>query len=530
MVDLRTLYFGQAAAENEVSADAELFRQTYLDRWGLLAGVETHERFLVLGPKGTGKSAAANFLRLEWERRYGTSAVFTQAVDFDELNRTQSPLAGLDKKLVGDVPFLTDSAWKLFISVRLLDSLLSDAACNLTRDAQVLQLAANLKQAELASDDFPQVLRRVREKRGLVGIPKVGEFEGKSGQSPEVAVPQLADALWLLVLNAETPNRHSLMIDGLDKAIGDNPAYWKTLAASIRVTDKMARRAREIDRRHIYVLVMCRSDVFRRVRFADAAKISADGAIHMDWSAEADNPRDVKLWEYISHKAQTSVENILEALPPTVRVGASTKVARERYILQFTRYTPRDMTLLFNSLKAHATSATLSNSQVRRSVDSFSSQHLLAEIISEATGLLREDMIDRFEQILSGVPRRVITRAELTASMVAAGFMDPNDVATFGEYLFLQGAIGNYRPGADFVQFYHRRDSYKFQSEGPWMLHSGLVYAFNIQWANRLDNEGSMPPSEGAIRSVRKPSKSPTRPTRVRRRRRGHSGEPGASS
>ena len=36
-----------------------------------------------------------------------------------------------------------------------------------------------------------------------------------------------------------------------------------------------------------------------------------------------------------------------------------------------------------------------------------------------------------------------------------------------GEYLFLQGAIGNFDERSGYVQFYHRRDTYKFKRRGP---------------------------------------------------------------
>lgn len=476
------LYFGMAAAENEVAEDPERFLRTYLDRWDIMNEVERHRRFLVLGPKGTGKSAAAHYVRLAWEKSLGPSAVFPTFIDFDDLNRSQSPLSQLDKKLVGDVTTLTDTAWRLFIGIRLLDSLLSDAGCNLGRDAKVLQFAQNLKQAGLASDDFPQVLRRVRERKGLLGLTRYAGFEGSSTDTDEVGVSQVGDALARHVVNAETPNRHLLVIDGLDKAIGDNAAYWQTLAALVRVADSLTRALKEADAHHVYVLIMCRSDVFRRVRFADAAKIAADGAIHMDWGAEAENPRDVQLWEYIARKAEVPATYLFEQLPRRIVVGGGQELETNRYILQFTRYTPRDLTLLFNTFRAVCDGTRLKGEEVRRAVDAFASRHLLTEMMSEATGLLPDEMIDRFESILGSMPQRVFSRAELENSMKNSGFSRSKDVDRLGEYLFLQGAIGNYRPGARYVQFYHRRDAYKWHREGPWVMHTGLVYAFNIPW------------------------------------------------
>ncbi|MEV7625697.1 hypothetical protein [Actinoplanes sp. NPDC089786] len=329
-----------------MATDPDRFLKTYLDRWNVPDQIDSQGKFLVLGPKGSGKSAAANFVGLTWIRKYGEHAVFRTTVDFDELNRTQSPLYSLDKKLVSqEVTALTDSAWKLFIGVRLLDSLAEDNACSLGKDPQLLRLLQDLKTAGLASDDYPQVLRRVRERKGTISIPKFLSGELKSTETDSLGPGQLGDAIIGLVTKAGTPNRHILAIDGLDKAIGENDTYWRTLAALVRVGDTVTRRLREEGNRSVYIVIMCRTDVFRRISFADSAKIAADSGIHIAWGAEMQNPREVALWEYVAQKAQVDPDELIACLPDHLKVGRGRgkRIASMQYILQFTRYTPRDI-------------------------------------------------------------------------------------------------------------------------------------------------------------------------------------------
>lgn len=484
-VDFTRLYFGKAAAEREVATDRARFLRTYLDRWDLPRQVSTHEKFLILGPKGSGKSAASFFVEGEWRQTLGDHAVFSTSVDFDELNRTQSPLYRLDKKLVSEeVSSLTDAAWKLFIGIRLLDSLIADNGCNLCRDSQVLKFINDLRKAGLASDDYPQVLRRVRERKGSVSLPKFVSVEFGSTDSDSLSPGQLGDAILKVVEQAETPNRHLLSIDGLDKAIGENDAYWRTLAALIRVGDSICRRLQLVANQSVYILIMCRSDVFRRIRFSDAPKIASDSGVQMEWGTEAQNPLDVQLWEYIARKAEVDVDPLLSLLPEYIRVGGGNKIYTPKYLLEFTRYTPRDMSLLFTSIQRHvyayrqATSA-----QVRAGADRFASNDLLNEIESEATGLLPETVLSRFEQILSALPAHIFDKPELERSMSEAGVSGEISVDEFGEYLFLQGAIGNYRQDSGYVQFYHRRNTAGFNRRGPWMLQTGLTYALNVPFA-----------------------------------------------
>ncbi|MET2715720.1 hypothetical protein ABXV03_08265 [Streptomyces harbinensis] len=487
MEELTRLYFGKAAAEREVALNPDRFLETYLDRWNLSDQVLEHEKFLILGPKGSGKSAAAHYVALSWKKRFGPESVFFKPVDFDELNRTQSPLASLDKSLVsGEVTHLTDSAWRLFIGIRLLDSLLEDGSCNLTREPQVLRFVADLREAGLASDDYPQILRKVRERRGGVRVPY---FSGEvtSRESEVVSREQLGDAIINLVARAETPNRHLLAIDGLDKAIGDNDAYWRTLASLVRVGDNICQRLLAARNNSTYILIMCRSDVFRQISFSDGPKIAADSGIHMDWGSEVQDPNSVTLWEYLAGKARVHKDHLLGFLPKHVTVGSGSgrKILTTRYLLDFTRYTPRDMSLLFNTIQRHATPyAHLTGPQVRMGADNFASQHLLSEIKSEAVGLLPASVIQKIEFILSELPSHKFTKEELASALSGAEISDDISIQKLGEYLFLQGAIGNYNATSGYVQFYHRRDTAGFNRRGPWILHTGLTYAMNIPFSS----------------------------------------------
>jgi hypothetical protein len=110
-------------------------------------------------------------------------------------------------------------------------------------------------------------------------LPKILGGEAKSTETDSLSPGQLGDAIIDLVANSSTPNRHILAIDGLDKAIGENDAYWRTLAALVRVGDVVTRRLREAGNNGVHLIIMCRTDVFRRISFADSAKIAADSEV-----------------------------------------------------------------------------------------------------------------------------------------------------------------------------------------------------------------------------------------------------------
>ena len=80
-----------AAAENEVARDPERFLRTYFNPWDIVRQVDVDRHFLILGPKGSGKSAAARYLELRLRRTLGDHAVFSSFVDFDRELLPPSP-------------------------------------------------------------------------------------------------------------------------------------------------------------------------------------------------------------------------------------------------------------------------------------------------------------------------------------------------------------------------------------------------------------------------------------------------------
>ncbi|WP_373308200.1 P-loop ATPase, Sll1717 family [Cellulomonas oligotrophica] len=489
----RDLYFGQASAETEVAQDPSRFLKNYYDRWNIANRLGRKDFFLLVGPKGAGKTATSEYIRLHLQQKHGKAHVFAKTLNLDEVSPGVSPLASITQKLVSDqATGITDAAWRLFLSLRFFEMLLSDESSSLANDPQALDLAKRLRNAGLATSDFPSVLRKVRENKISLSLKGLLTGETASKQTEEVPVSALGQSLERLVLNAQSDNHFVLSIDGLDRIIGHNPAYWLTLAALLRVGEDFHHKLISA-RSSLRFFVMCRSDVFRRISFADSDKIAGDSALFVDWGSQQTEPRDSPLWDYLAAKAEITPDALFEHFPPHVSVGLRSSKPRNiptiEYILTSTRSTPREMTMLMRRLQEEVPpGGYVTSDRIRSAVDTFASRDLLTTVKAEATGLLKSDIAEHLEELLSSLPSaREVTRDDLGKSVVASG-LEVDKTAELAEFLFMAGLIGNYDRNTGYIQFYHRRDTYKFKRTGPWQLHRGLMYAFNIPYSRGAAN------------------------------------------
>lgn len=491
--DIRSLYFGEVSAEVEVAKDPERFMATYLDNWQIRDKLLNNEFFLILGPKGSGKTAVGQYCRLLLEEQYGQPKVMSVSRDMEQLAPNISPLSALTSKLVSqEAQGVTSTAWRLYIGLQFASLAIADQGGPLASTPEFRQLWEELQRAGLVSEhtvtaDFPTVLRRVREGKMSFSAKLFGG-EALRRDTDEISVTQLGDTLLDTLFAVRSDTHYLLTIDGLDRVIGSNRAYWLSVSSLLMAASDIHMRIRATQS-HVHLMVMCRTDVFRRVDFADADKIAGDSALFVDWANQQTRIEDSYLWDYLAKKAGITVDDLMGMLPEHVVVGGSRGSSSRRlegvpYFFSSTRCTPREMTMLMRQVQA-ATPArqAVTGERLRRAVDNFASQDLLAILMAESSGILSPASRDALPAVISGLPSAsCVEFSDLRESAHAAGLDGESAAKELAEFLFLAGVLGNLNPARGYVQFYYRRDTYTFNVRGPWSLHRGLMYAFNVPW------------------------------------------------
>ncbi|WP_336157482.1 P-loop ATPase, Sll1717 family [Amycolatopsis sp. VC5-11] len=487
------LYFGKSAAENEAEIDPVKFYNSFTDLWNLPARILSGEVFLLTGPKGAGKSAVAKYLELDTKKKFGESGSFVRLTNLDELQKssfTTDEKKNTSSEIGVGSYHLSDSAWKLFICIRIIESLFSDQSCRLSDVGKLRELFKAMQKVGLTEDDFPQILRKVRKRSTSFHVPKIADTTIESAETESLNIQQLGDALLRHIEAALTDNVHILVIDGLDRAIVASNAYWESISSLVRTCESIHLRLRA-SRSTIRIALLCRSDLFGRVRFPDAPKIREDWGQSIEWHYGTDEAEDSFLWDVVDNKAKiglpAKMDVVASYFPVTVPKGKSgAPIAIHEHLLRMTRQTPRDILQLMREIaRMSPQSVELSGRQVRAGVNNYCRTYFVEEIRAEMRGLLSDEVPDRIESLLQRIGTRVFNREQFMRSFDQCGLAEFADGDRVLEYLFLAGAIGNLVPtqNEDRIQFYHRRNTSQLNARGPLIMHGALVYGLNLSWS-----------------------------------------------
>ncbi|GAA1023511.1 hypothetical protein [Amycolatopsis albidoflavus] len=181
-----------------------------------------------------------NYLELDTEKRFGEAGSFVKLTNLDDLQKS-SFTADEKKNSSSEIGVgsyhLSDSAWKLFICIRIIESLFSGQSCQLLDIGKLRELFKAMQKVGLTEEDFPQILRKLRKRSTSFRVPKIADTTVESTETESINIQQLGDALLRHIEAALTDNVHILVIDGLDRAIVASNAYWESISSLVRTVD-----------------------------------------------------------------------------------------------------------------------------------------------------------------------------------------------------------------------------------------------------------------------------------------------------
>lgn len=481
-------------SRNEANNNEDEFVRSYVDMRGICESVTSGQKFLALGPKGTGKSALAWYLHL-------TESSETHLADV--LDASSLPLAEIPRLQTGQDagPERTVIAWRFILLCNYLQLLLRDRSCYFDNDREVKRVAKLLRDYGFMSDASGKAVVNISTTTITIPIPKIGEIY-KREQRSDLNIYNLVPYLESWASSALASVSHVLFLDGLDSILLNDPKYDESLASLVQAAYTLNQRFRERDSSGSIVLLL-RNDVFARIELSlpDSQKMRDDLSTQLDWrilsgAAGISSP----LMSLVNRKAAQALDasavDVLRFFPKTIAVGVrGTRPKRMptfQYLLNMTRHTPRDLLRLFEEIRKveEAEPAGLENGILRgdvihEGVLRYAKDYFVGAIRNEFAGTEGGPMAASAAiSALKSLGKQEFDRYDFKKALADLELDTPLNDGRLLELLFYAGAIGNYigHGSKRYMQFYHRRDESEIYLKGKFIMHNALIHAWAMPY------------------------------------------------
>lgn len=468
------LNFGEIDAAQEAISDPELLLNGYFDYREAAYGIETRHLWLLLGPKGSGKTAVLEHIRLKWKsdpNRFFTLWDLSgfPVKDVTEIATGQSK--GASK---------TQAAWEFILLLRLLSSLALDAGLTIAHP-RVERMISGLQRQGYITNDWVSAVTRwslnsIKWDVKLLGGDLSRASGGTVGRNPLEMTAFMKETL----ATAPSESRHLIALDGLDSFFFETPDEWNSLTGLLQAINSLNKWSKEHGLPYLFVTAV-RSDIFDVLSGPDLNKMKQN-AVHLDWNAGGIGPQN-QLWELVQMKAsvgrpginvikQYFGENMVWIYPniPTL-------------ILDHTRLLPRDVIAALNFMKLeYRGRSSIPEDNAKNAIKRYCSEYFVGEIFDNLAGVLpanKAKSLRSFQEALRTSPTHTFGFDYLQQEL--GDELESSEIRLLLKQMFDTGGLG-IRNGKNTDFAYRNVNGAGFSRRHNYILHDALTRAWNRPW------------------------------------------------
>lgn len=472
--------FGYADAETELEREPNIFANTFYDPSDFVSNLINGFQFLVVGRKGSGKSAIAAKIKLLSEDNPEQIVNMIDLADFEY--RTFTKISSYD--FSGGARYATP--WKLMLLLRIYSSL--DQIDFVNTQEPFHKIAKRLKDYGLVSSDSLQRVIRIISRNGFrITLPydiniDLGSHEKETEiSSPEDIINAISPALQQVDYKQM---KLYLIIDGLDDTLRGKVNQLEMVSGLISAVSSLNRSflGKNIP---IKFILMVRTDILAKCNDPDLNKIKRDSQLELTWYRDVQNPLNSDLMELVKLRFATADPELAKqkdawyALFPSMIFGDDSW----HYILEHTLLRPRDiLQFLIECKRLYPNESSLIKSQVKAVLSNYSEKYFIDEMKNELSGFLSEEIIMEIPSLLTNIGNNVFTFAKWCSSIEKYEVFKKDDRQNILEKLFDSGYIGQLsnREGKTFVLFKHRDTHIRIDYSQQFIVHRGLHKGLNL--------------------------------------------------
>lgn len=293
--NLDQLEFGWLDAKEESERSPNLLLNGYYDLGEAAFRISSGEGWILIGAKGSGKTASFEHLSLKWHDRHDKF--------FEVWDLSGFPVEDVREVQVGSRPgpSSTRAAWEFILLLRVFSSLMRDQGASYS--GEIFAFSKTLqKQGLLAHDGIKTQIHEWSSVGFSFNVKLFGATVARSSSS--VTALQLMENIKNAIKGVRSENSHVLAIDGLDSFFLQKESTNESLGALLDGTASVNAFLRAAGLR-AHVVLAIRHDMFARVPSTDSAKLN-DHAIELDWGRRGE-AHTSELWSMISRKVRLSI-------------------------------------------------------------------------------------------------------------------------------------------------------------------------------------------------------------------------------
>ena len=464
--------FGEMSAEEELDKNPELIVEGFYDFKGSLSKIIEKQDFLVLGNKGSGKSIIGEHMKATSGLQSDGTTRFVSKFGMKEF-----PYKSFTKIIPGDIELEAKFpiAWQWALLVQVILSFSADFGKSTEFSSEFDRAVESLRGLGIIPSTSLSELARISSNTAFK--VRLAQFEisgdSKTKDTTDLLIAQLVSHLKILVSHLQSENKHFIVIDGLDDQLSEKNNQLLAVASLISEAGDLNRFFRE-NLIPMKIVILCRKDIHSKLPGANKNKMGGY-TVNLNWYEDQVEFKKKNIIKLVHHRAKVAgySDDIFES--NFQKEYADGKDVYD-YLLDNTRYTPRDFLRLLSTIKEFKNSQLITAAEIDKAVKKYSVDYFWPEVEDELDGYFERSEISTLKKALIHFRKREFFVSDFTIFCNENGYDLRNSKGMFAA-MYECGAISN---RVDGLYFSRMRDQNDFNEKILINIHRGALKALAI--------------------------------------------------
>jgi hypothetical protein len=491
-MNFKDIEFGATEAEYEKSYLPGLLLDGYLDEYGYTNQILKGPKFVILGSKGSGKSAIGSRLELLAKNAPHKDFFVTQYyLERDFPYNTFTELIPGKEAPENRYP----NHWEFLLLITLLDSFRKDKILIDSGEINSSSLEL-LEKLGMINRSLSELVTKAKKSELEVSLKIIRYKSATDKEEKPLSIDLLFQILRESVYSIENENTHLIIIDGLDDMLSHREKQYRSIMALFIAADRINKKLKDSGT-NAKIVILCRTDLFDRLSDSNKNKIAQNSSITLNWYQDITNLKSTNLVKLINLRAKISLKQPVDVFdvffPKTIDNDQPTL----KVLLSYTRHTPRDFIELINKIKEHSSGEKVTQFDITNGIHEYSNEYFQREIRDELHGFVdKDDDINTMFLLLTKIGKATFSYDDISRKKASDKEFASLDLDMTLKLLYNCSAIGNYkqrsggyswkykggyRPRKKILTFKYLNPHSKFESNEDITIHRGLRKYLNIR-------------------------------------------------